>query len=363
MWRSPATTADARARQGWPLGARRLGGVAGRLVEQFERCAAPRRAASLASTALAKAVLTQISAPVASRIQAGSGMASSMRAQGFDLVQHLGVALAQPGQFEPVARDVADAQDGAAADGAAFGLEMAAGDRTDRHAKAFAARAQALDRMFELLRRGRRQPRAEAEDAARHRRVRDQRQIALDVGLAGGRPPGDDDLRFGREEHLGAVELGARLGQLAGQLLLALGPAASRRKMQQRRDGGEQHEADARSDRPANSPWSAIDVQRDRRTSAARRRPTSGRSGRCRDDRDRSPGPQPIPARERIAVRVQNSPRAGAASIPCRCPLPSQPQPRRPGFGPNLAARRQRCDPIRPNLAFAHSHEKAVNTR
>ena len=98
--------------------------------------------------------------------------------------------------------------------------------------------------MFDLLGRCGRQPSPEAEDAARNQNIGDERQIALDIGLAGRRAPGHDDLGFCRQEHLGAVEPGAQIRQFLGELALALCPTAATREMQKRRYGRKEGEAD-----------------------------------------------------------------------------------------------------------------------
>ena len=68
---------------------------------------------------------------------------------------------------------------------------MAAAEALDRHPKAFAALAQPVDAMVELLRYLGRQPGAEGEHAPRHGRRRNEREVALEVGLIGGGAPGD----------------------------------------------------------------------------------------------------------------------------------------------------------------------------
>ena len=110
--------------------------------------------------------------------------------------------------------------------------------------KAFAARPQPLDAGFELLRRVRRQPGAEAENAARDRRIGDEAEIAFDLGLAARAAPGDDDLRLGREKDLGAIELGAQIVEFEREGRLRLRPSPMFAQMQKRGDRREQHEAD-----------------------------------------------------------------------------------------------------------------------
>ena len=56
------------------------------------------------------------------------------------------------GEFALEARGVAQPQHGAAADGAAVGLDGAAGERHQLHREAFAVGAQRIDRMLHRLR-------------------------------------------------------------------------------------------------------------------------------------------------------------------------------------------------------------------
>src|SRR5207248_1664910 len=105
-------------------------------------------------------------------------------AQRLDFRHDLAMAFTQPGQLQSVAGDVADAQDRAAADGAALDFEMAPPKARERRAKTFTAAAQALDALLHLLRGRWRQPDAEAEHPPRDRRVHHERQIAFDFGFA-----------------------------------------------------------------------------------------------------------------------------------------------------------------------------------
>ena len=166
------------------------------------------------------------------------------RADGIKLRQHFAVALAQPRKFEPVAGDFADAQNRAPAHRASLGFEVAPARAGERHAKSFAAGAQPVHIRFKLMRRFGRQPGAKAEYAAGRLGIRDKRQIALDVRLAAGGAPSDDDLLFGGEKNIGAVEPGAQLGQLADEGSFALRPLLAPGEMQKRRNGGNQHQRD-----------------------------------------------------------------------------------------------------------------------
>ena len=131
------------------------------------------------------------------------------RPQG-DAVQHrAAVALPQLGEFEAFARNVADAQHGAAADGAALGFQMAVRSGDKGHAEALARGAQALDAGFHLAGGFRRQPCAEGEHATPRARVADKGGVAPHVRLRVGAAPGDQDLRFGGQKRVGAVQIGA----------------------------------------------------------------------------------------------------------------------------------------------------------
>ena len=123
--------------------------------------------------------------------------------------------VAQARELEPVSGYVADAQHGPAADGTAFGFHMSSGIRRQMQAKAFPTFAQLVDILLEFLRRLRWQPGAEAKHPARRRCIGDERDVAFDVGLAIGRTPRNDDLRFGGQEHIGAVEGGTGARQVA----------------------------------------------------------------------------------------------------------------------------------------------------
>ena len=156
-------------------------------------------------------------------------------AQSVEFGLHFGMTFAQPDEFQAVARNVAQTHHGAPAHGPSVRFEMAAGLAQEREAEAFAAAAQPLDAMFEFLRRRGGEPRAEAENAARHRRIDDERKIALDFRLARRRCPGNDDLGLDGEEDIGAVETGAHLGEFGDQGVLALRPAVAPGKMQAER--------------------------------------------------------------------------------------------------------------------------------
>ncbi len=174
----------------------------------------------------------------------GIGNGVEQSAQSVELGDGTHKPLAQAHRFEPISGNISDAHDGAAADRAAVDLERAPAEALDREAETFAARPQPLDASFELLRRVRRQPGAEAEHAAGDRRIGDEAEVALDFGLAARAAPGDDDLRFGREKHLGAVELGAQIVEFERECRLRLRPPPMFAQVEKRGDRREQHEAD-----------------------------------------------------------------------------------------------------------------------
>ena len=166
-------------------------------------------------------------------------------AQVLELRQLLGLDLAQPHQLQPVAGDVAHAQHHAAADGAALGFEMAAALADQILAKALAALAQQGDIGLQRLSLVGGKPRAEAQHAARQRGVEHQAHVALDVRLAAGAAPDDDELRLGGEKGAAAFDLLPQLFDFAGEFGLAPRPALAPGQMQQRGDGREHHEAGA----------------------------------------------------------------------------------------------------------------------
>ncbi len=174
----------------------------------------------------------------------GIGNGVEQSAQGVKLGDGAHKPLAQTHRFEAISGNIPDAHDRATADGAAVNLERAPAEALDRKAEAFAARPKPFDASLELLRRIRRQPGTKAEDAAGDRRVRDEAEIALDFGLAARAAPRDDDLRFGREKHLGAVELGPQIIELERECRLRLRPAAMFPQVEKGRDRREEHEPD-----------------------------------------------------------------------------------------------------------------------
>ena len=152
--------------------------------------------------------------------------------------------VAQAQGFEAIAGNVADAHHGAAADGAPVDFEGPPAKALDRAAEAFAARPELVDANLELLGGIRRQPGSERENAARHRRVGHEAEIAFDFGLAARAAPGDDDLRLGGEKHFGAVELGAQIVEFEQERRFGFRPAAVLAQVKQRGDRREQHEPD-----------------------------------------------------------------------------------------------------------------------
>ena len=72
-------------------------------------------------------------------------------AQCVEFGERAGMALAQAHQFEPVARHIADAQHGPAANGPALGFQMAAAQAVEGNAKTLAPAAQPLDAGFKFL--------------------------------------------------------------------------------------------------------------------------------------------------------------------------------------------------------------------
>ena len=90
------------------------------------------------------------------------------RADGPDLLGHAAMTVGELGEFEPVAGDIAQAQDGAPADGLAVGLDEGAAERADDAAERFAARPERFD--LGLERRASRRRRARSGRTSRARR-------------------------------------------------------------------------------------------------------------------------------------------------------------------------------------------------
>ena len=180
--------------------------------------------------------------PSAPRVQAGLGDRVEQRAQRVERGVGLGVAVAQPRELQPLAGNVADAHHGAAGDGAAVDLEMAALEAGGGERERFAAAEQPLDRLLQICGEAGLEPRGEGEHAARRGRVGDEREVALDARLAVGLIPGEQDLRLAGEEQIGAVERGAGAGELAGEFGFALGPAPPADEVERGREHREEQQ-------------------------------------------------------------------------------------------------------------------------
>jgi len=109
-------------------------------------------------------------------------------------------------QFALDAAHIAQSQDGAAAQRAAFRFQRPAGLCRQGHGEAATVGAQARDRVFHALRRGGFQPGAEGEHARRPRT--DDRDIAQNIRLVRCRRPGHQHLRLRQEQLPQPVDLG-----------------------------------------------------------------------------------------------------------------------------------------------------------
>ena len=152
------------------------------------------------------------------------------------------MAVAQPRQLQPLAGNVEDAHHGAAGDGAAVDLEMAALEARGGERERLAAAEQPLDRLLQRRGEAGLEPRGEREHAARRGRFGDEREVAFDPRLAVGPIPGEQDLRFAGEEEIGAVERGAGAGEFAGEFGFALGPAPPADKVERGREHREEQQ-------------------------------------------------------------------------------------------------------------------------
>ena len=229
------------------LAPRNCSGLAVGALQQFKTpCHGVTRVGSFDGTGIGRVHPEQRSIGVAGPHRAGRGIEQGT--QCVELGQRPCVALAQPHQFKPVAGDVADAQHSTPAHGAAFRFQMAPAQAVESDAETLATAAQAIDAGLELLGRGGRQPGTEREHAARHGSLRDQRQVALDIGLFARRSPGDDNLRFRRKKDVGPIEGSPQAGEIVAEGRLALGPLLAAGQVEQRRDCRDQHQRDNEGD-------------------------------------------------------------------------------------------------------------------
>ena len=99
-----------------------------------------------------------------------------------------------------------------------FGFDDPAGERGYGLGEADPARAQCIDRILHVVGGVGLEPSPELEYA--RRRCGHQSWIADDFRLVGCRRPGEEDLRFGQEQRIGAVERGlGRHGLVSGRRL------------------------------------------------------------------------------------------------------------------------------------------------
>ena len=135
-------------------------------------------------------------------------------AHGGGVFELLLVATGEFGEFVLDPADLPQPQDRAAAGHLAFGFDDATGERGHRHGEGDAARAQSIDRTLHVAGGLRLEPGAEGEDALRRFGGGDQRGIADDFGLVAPGGPGDENLLFGEQERIGAIDRGPRGGAL-----------------------------------------------------------------------------------------------------------------------------------------------------
>ena len=171
--RPPATTAGARRRQAPLVGPRLRRFGAERLIEQLE--AARDRVGAVGG--FDRARIGEIGPgdlAVGAARPGGARDRVEQRAQRAERGVGLGVAVAQPRELQPLAGNVEDAHHGAAGDGAAVDLEMAALEARGGERERFAAAEQPLDRLLQIRgeRRARATRRTPARGAARARRRR-----------------------------------------------------------------------------------------------------------------------------------------------------------------------------------------------
>jgi len=135
-----------------------------------------------------------------------SGNRINQRANGRGVVELLAVALGQFRKLVFDAADLAQPQDCAPADDLAFRLDDVICQRRHRHGKAHAAGAQRIDGTFQVTGRFGREPGAESEDPLGMIGAGHQHGIADDLRLVCRGRPGDNNLRLGEQQCIGAVD-------------------------------------------------------------------------------------------------------------------------------------------------------------
>ena len=163
------------------------------------------------------------------------------RPQGFDVTQQLIVAAGKIQQFLLDATDVAQSQDGAAADGAAFRLDRVTGAGGQCHDKSATFAAQAVDRRFHAMGGGGLEPGTECENPFGHAAGRNDAGVAQNFGLLGCRCPGHKDLRLREQQRLEAIDLGLQCGRLVVRRGLR---AACISVRPQQKEAGKQNKSD-----------------------------------------------------------------------------------------------------------------------
>ena len=166
-----------------------------------------------------------------------------------EAAQHLGLLQQRPvpeiglGQFPPHAGQFANPYNGLAADGAADGFDGVSVRRGQVKQEPFAALAQNVDRAIHLLRRRRRQPGSERQDALRRFLGGERGDVAADLRPILARGPGDQDLGLGKQQR--AVAVGFALQALDFAAQAGLVPCRAQARSHQE-DGGDDRKAEQR---------------------------------------------------------------------------------------------------------------------
>ncbi len=143
---------------------------------------------------------------------------------GGEAAQHLGLFRHrfQPqiglGEFLLHAGERANPDDGLAADGAAHRLDGVAVRGREIEQKALPGLAQRVDCMVHLQRRLRRQPGSKGEDALRRVLLQHQRGVAGNTRAVAARRPGDQDLRFRKQQRLVGIGLRLQVADVGAEL-------------------------------------------------------------------------------------------------------------------------------------------------
>ena len=147
---------------------------------------------------------------------------------------------AQLDQFAFHAADVAQPQDRAATDRAAFGFDRIARPRGDVHREAAAFRAQHFDRLLDLLGFSGLEPGTEGQHALLGRARHDELGIAENFRHVGAGGPGDEHLRLRHQQSFQSVAFGLQGADFVARESRRLAGKAARAQEDDDREHAEQ---------------------------------------------------------------------------------------------------------------------------